>query len=696
MNLLYALDLETHLIQPGLLAPPIVCASYAHDQDNGVVHRRFDPASFDMRAQSIWSHPNGYRIAGANIAYDVGCLLADQPELLPIIFKRYEQDGVHDVLIGTTLHLIAGGYVRDGIIIDPRNGGQIKSPSTGKMSRRVSLEIAVDIAFNDEGAKRNDEWRLRYAELENVRICDWPEAAKQYPVDDAINTFNVAKLQIETYRNQHDMGRQTRAALALHLASMWGLRTNANAVTKLADKIGAELAREGEFFIEKNLIDPESGKTNGPLLARMVAVAYGANEAVRCDPCEGIGKAPVGKNGNVVNCPECNTAGIKLPPNVPRTEGGKLSTSRDTLSESGDDLLERFAEISMWEKLNETYLPFVKQGTTLPINLPANVLLATGRASYDGLIQLLPRKGGVRECFEFRTVGCTVDYSALEFCTLAQAAFKILGRSKIRESINDGFDSHCLFGARLINISYDDFMARRKAKDKFVDGIRQASKAANFGFGGMMGPATFVIAKRKEGLRICQLVGRSEPCGLEKVTSWGRQEFSPTCKACIIEADKLRKAWLAMWPEMQDYFQHVLATLDGNDSEMDSLVSERTRGGLSASAGANYLFQALAADGAKDALWDVQRACYLDRASPLFGSRLVIFAHDELITELGPDPKTWHDAAYEQARLQIAAMQRVCPDVKITAEPALMKFWFKGAEAVFDSNNRLIPWEPKQ
>ena len=42
----------------------------------------------------------------------------------------------------------------------------------------------------------------------------------------------------------------------------------------------------------------------------------------------------------------------------------------------------------------------------------------------------------------------------------------------------------------------------------------------------------------------------------------------------------------------------------------------------------------------------------------------------------------------------VREMQAVVPDVKINAEPALMRRLYKGAEPVIDGAGNLIPWEP--
>jgi hypothetical protein len=103
---------------------------------------------------------------------------------------------------------------------------------------------------------------------------------------------------------------------------------------------------------------------------------------------------------------------------------------------------------------------------------------------------------------------------------------------------------------------------------------------------------------------------------------------------------------------------------------------------------ANHSFQSLAGFGAKHALWLVSRECYVDRSSPLYGSRPVVFAHDEVITEIPENVA--HEAAYRQAEIQIAAMREFVPDVHVAAEPALMRRWFKEAE-----NSQGSLWPPR-
>jgi len=92
----------------------------------------------------------------------------------------------------------------------------------------------------------------------------------------------------------------------------------------------------------------------------------------------------------------------------------------------------------------------------------------------------------------------------------------------------------------------------------------------------------------------------------------------------------------------------------------------RLRFGASYCARHNTLFQGLAADGAKLALYDLVRAGY----------RVVAFVHDEVVVEV---PETADVEAEKQKikTIMVEAMRRVCPDVAIDAELVVAKCWSK-------------------
>jgi DNA polymerase I-like protein with 3'-5' exonuclease and polymerase domains len=130
----------------------------------------------------------------------------------------------------------------------------------------------------------------------------------------------------------------------------------------------------------------------------------------------------------------------------------------------------------------------------------------------------------------------------------------------------------------------------------------------------------------------------------------------------------------------------------GTIGDIEQFVSGRVRGRTRYTAACNTFFQGLAADGAKAACYALARACYL-RGGALYGSRSVAFIHDEVLMEHPEDEAS--ERAKIQAKIMCEEMQALVPDVKITAAPALMRCWYKDAEAVYNSRNELVCWEPE-
>lgn len=373
----------------------------------------------------------------------------------------------------------------------------------------------------------------------------------------------------------------------------------------------------------------------------------------------------------------------------------------------------------------------------IPITLRPNVLLETGRASYGDVIQQLPRGGGVRECIKARegTVLCSCDYGGLELATHGQSCLRIVGWSRLADAINKGVKVHDALAATFLGISYAEFAAGLKGERgpeiaKLYKNVRQAVKPANFGFPGGMGAVKLVLQQRKQGpdttsacgrkykgLRFCVLLGaracgEHEAGGSNKITEYKRKQITPTCSKCIEVAEDIRTKWFQQWPENEDYFKFITDAVDkgqtvkrdGQDfrlapGQIMQHVSHRLRGATEFCSAANGFFQGLAADGAKRALTRVSRECYDHtyrmpdgQPSPLYGCRIILFAHDELIVEM-PEAVA-HLAAMRLSAVMVESMREYTPDVLVEAPPALMRRWFKNAEPVY-VNGILVPWEPK-
>lgn len=300
----------------------------------------------------------------------------------------------------------------------------------------------------------------------------------------------------------------------------------------------------------------------------------------------------------------------------------------------------------------------------------------------------------------------SIDFSGVEMVTLAQSMIDYGFDSPLADALNSGQDPHCRIGARFVGVSYGEFFAKYKTKDPFYGDIRQAAKPTNFGFGGGMGAPKWVVTQRKaatstfgpdgreyKGLRVCLLLGRAEVCGAVKTTEWKRRPCPPVCRVCCEIAEELRTVFAEEW-RMRPYFDRagVVDTKNGGDGEVTVMPLGRVRGGCSFTQAANQPFQGRGSDMIKHAHWEVTKECYLDTSSPMYGARVPVVAHDELIPDVPEE--TAHEAMHRMRDVMVEAGQLFVPDVRLTAEPALMPRWFKGAEPLYDATGRLTPWFP--
>lgn len=111
-------------------------------------------------------------------------------------------------------------------------------------------------------------------------------------------------------------------------------------------------------------------------------------------------------------------------------------------------------------------------------------------------------------------------------------------------------------------------------------------------------------------------------------------------------------------------------------------LTGRLRAKASFCAQRNTLFQGLAADGAKMAMWHIWRAGYV----------IHNFIHDEFIVAVPDGPLVgFHAQVIKQ--LMIAGMQQVVPDVRIGVEYVVTKRWSKQAKLLRDAVGKVQAWD---
>jgi len=434
-------DFETHKTQPGLTAPPIVCGGVAWFDGAKV---QGELLGRDAAVDALVGILEDERLiyVNANCAFDLLCAAVNIAgrgrNILPLIFKALRAGRVFDILIAEKLHAIANGHLG----LTPH--GRARYTPEGKKTEGYSLfNVLLDVAGRSD-AKANDHFRTSYAELEHLPMEQWPIEARLYPVDDSCNTLEVALMQVGVLprpaghvwsergeyctvcghvidfseappckprpvisRNLHDLAHQAEKHFGLHLAGSHGFRSDPVTTEALA-AVALEGRESGMTrFIEAGLLRPD-GTEDQAAVKRAVALAYGCRAV--CGDCNGerrvwreekdfSKKDPTKRVGKGKTCAECSGTGLALTDaDVPKTDPstkfpkGTVQIGRDQLTESGDDTLIEYAIYQEDDKITDTYIPFLRQGYHVPITLTPNLPLETGRVSYFGVAQLMPRE----------------------------------------------------------------------------------------------------------------------------------------------------------------------------------------------------------------------------------------------------------------------------------------------------------------
>lgn len=640
---LLSIDIETELFSEGCAAPRVVSMQLAQLNKATELYSRYE--AIPLLSGLL---DEGHEFVGQNVAYDFCCLAeedyqlyGDEHDLLTKIFKAHADGRVFDTRIAEQLIDIARGQLRTE-------------------RERYSLGTLALRYLGQELDKDEDGWRLRYGMLMDVPPAEWPERARKYASEDAEATLQVFRRQLqiirELYENEgykEQISFQTNANFVLQLMKCWGIRTDKDKVESLKQELIESLEKNDETLLEAGYLKP---KTKG----------RGANKQI-------IGYSKVKANIEKAVQGAYMRAGIEYG----KTPKGKPRTDRDTLESSGDDVLGMLADRDRFQK-TLSFIPVLERATDHAWNPNWNVLVSTGRTSCGapdapGNLQQPPRKGGVRECVVARDgyvfAGC--DFDTAELRALSQVCYSWFGFSEMREAFLNNRDLHSDLAASMLGLSYEEFVLRLKDGDPKCKDARQFAKIPNFGFPGGQGPASLAKFARKQ---------KAKDLNGNYIT----EEQAKDLKYNV---------WQRKWTEMEPYLDYISSiTGRGDDACIRQYRSGRVRGGLNFKNCANGFFQGLVADWAKDALFAVSRACYVDKSSPLFGSRIVIFAHDELILEVPVEKAA--EAAEELRRIMVTTAQKWCDDVPVAATPVLMPVWFKGAEPIKDKTGKLIPYQP--
>lgn len=597
-EVIVAFDTETACFGPGNMAPPLTCVSFEYEENRGarLVHQT---EAQDLVATWLAASST---LVGHNVAYDMAVLMAEYPDLIGPIFTAYEEDRVTDTMIRQQLLDIAQGCYRG--YADEHGVWHKHNYSLLDVTRRLTGRLL-----------EKDEWRMRYGEFRDVPLDWWPEGARHYPKEDARATLDCYLVQEAGKDLIPSQYHEARAALALHLMSVWGLRTNAAGVEQLRAATQAQLDDVIGVLREAGFVRADGSRDTKAAAARMEAVM-----GARCR----------------------------------RTPTGRPQLDGDSCDASEDPLLVDYGQYTTLGKVLSTDVPMLEAGTVTPVHTRFN-LAESGRTTSSGPnIQNLRRLPGVREAFVPRPghVFAMADYGALELWSLAQVQLHLFGRSHLAEVLNSGRDPHTALAADILGITYEDAAKRKKdPHDKELGHARQLSKAANFGYPGGLGPVKFVKFAASSGINI------SLETGKELRAAWF-------------------KRWPEMEPYFAHI--NDLTNNPAREATVVLPVTGMIRSGASFCAAANTYFQGLGAAAAKRALWLLAKACYADATDALYGCRPCAFIHDEIIVEV-PDDDRAAERAERLSHLMREGARQVMSECVPPAEPILTRYWSKNA-----------------
>lgn len=704
---LIAFDFETEPFGPEKLAPPPVCISTYEQGKQPVLVASCEP-EFKATFEHVLQQDT---IVGHNVAFDMAVAIHAWPDLTTKVFDAYAEGRVKCTKVREMLNVLATtGNMDNRIAPDGTN-----IPLRYGLADLEKKHLGVDRSHLKEG---EDVWRKNYHNLIGLPAAEYPEEASRYAIEDAVYTLGCYMKQ----RPSPVEDMQVRADFALFLQSCVGFAIDAPLVKQRIEELGS--AFEDHNFplaVECGILDasarPRPNKKQIPKALEFLGLTEEPRvwteyqellEEQGFKFTKGKPHSTV-KQGPLFELIEkaCKDAGVK----PSRTPSGNPSFDAEAKIElrTYHPVLEELTSRDEIKKLVTTELPRIAE--TGVVHPKYRILKATGRCSSFGngkdkdpaypacnIQQIDPR---VRDCYIARPgkVLCSVDYSAMELCTLAQKVYDLFGRSKLKDLINDGHDPHAYLGAQMCYFLdkefrdsvrssgaeiFEAFKELETVDPKKYGHYRKFAKPTGLGFPGGLGAETFVTyAKATYGVDMVEMFGGFQ--------------------AAVEMAKSLKELWLRTFPEMEDYFRWIRE--DCIDWEWSTPEEKRywytsplgmVRRNTTYCAAANgAALQTPGAEGAKIPQFDLARECWdPSLKSPLLGDRPIAFIHDEDIVEL--DEEYAHITAHRIAEILVAGMRQVVKDVKIKAEPALMYRWDKRAEAVYDDTGKLIPWLPPE
>lgn len=609
-------------------------------------------------------------------------------------------------------------------------GSIVKGLPKGK--RLTSMEaviwrrFGVDLA---EDKKGEDSWRLRYGELVDVPLAQWPLAAVLYAIKDGPRTLAAWLHQAARPPMPYERagawwdgltGGVDGAALFEHEADRaeyaWILETIAQGPGFPVDLPYAQSVHARYQALEgaaRGILDAagvidhkKDSIKKAPVLAACQA-AYLASD-VPPDPTDtGRKKFPKVEGTPLRDWPEEARQYVS-------TGGNSVQW---VLNPQGDDACAIVDDPVNGLDWSADRLAAAVAATAAPIVVAKNVaakahamggvvakfieceaarpdynpLLNTGRCSARGdLPQNLGRGGYIRECLRPRPGWALTisDYAQIELVAfswlLDRITEKVCGyprnsyQGPLTQAINAGKDAHILLGLRIMRAPDDFTHDRAKALKAQVEGILDALGGDKSRAKAEHPDIVWDIALAMLDARQKAKAGNYGYGGGMGPRGFVRAQAKQGTMFTLDEAADIHREWKAIW-ETGPYFAFI-SEMDRKGSKNNTGIMLRVpgsglrAGGRTFTQAANILFQGLCAKLMKDAAKLIYRACEGHGPGPrsaLYGGRIVHLIHDETIGEHPIDRAP--EALAEQRRLMVEPARWLLPGMTVKTSGAILE-----------------------
>ena len=639
----WSIDYETYLISDGNVFPKPVCLSAYDGQQTLLMNR--DDAHEWLRGKL-----NSELLIAHNAVFECGVTITHFPDLAEQVFDALDNGLIYCTKINEALWNIQ----RD------------------KQLHKLTLAALVEHYFKTDisaGKNEPDAWRLRYSELDEIPILQWPEAASQYAIDDSIWAYKV-------YQSQEPIKSELalKSAVYLNLMGATGFTINKERVLLLEKEIWEYLTPRYDYLVEYGYCDYIMHQKQPRKQIKKLR-----------EYIESLGL-------DLMYTPKGGTA----------TSGEALASYK---SQIDNPILTAFSELARYEKIITSYITNLKSSTG-KIYSQYSTTKSTGRTSSSGSklfpsvnIQQMPRvvKGvsyDVRNCFIPREGFkiCSIDYSGLELCSAAHQLYSTLGYSKMREALNEGdkpTDMHSKLAAKIKGISYEEFMAH---KSEYKDD-RQKAKPINLGFPGGIGYDTMRHLMWRDGIKtrykILEIARRKTDLYYFltnlaapdiRIKRNGKYEYALVQDELVL----LKRYMYDLYPELEQFLKETHNNfLTGKIKHVKNEFGEWEdepmymydiygfkRDNCTYTALCNgFLMQTPAAIGAQKAVNAIVRTFWNE---PDIIPQA--FIHDEIVFEVRDER---YDLVEQAASIMIAEMQTVLSTVRIAVEASVSAYWQK-------------------